>query len=116
MLSHHVPNVKFSRLTVTECDLHHFHGGLVLLESPLALCCGAGITQSEEELMYVVAVDVAKCAACGDCVDTCPNELIAMAEENGKQYAMYKGDPDECIGCYSCESGYAEGAITVTEL
>lgn len=66
--------------------------------------------------MYVVTVDVAKCEACGDCVDTCPNELIALVEENGKQYAMFKGDPDECIGCYSCESGCGEGAITITEL
>ena len=39
-----------------------------------------------------------------------------MAEEAGKQYAMFKGDPDDCIGCYSCESGCEEGAITVTEL
>jgi NAD-dependent dihydropyrimidine dehydrogenase PreA subunit len=29
---------------------------------------------------------------------------------------MFKGDPDECIGCYACESGCEEGAITVTEL
>ncbi len=66
--------------------------------------------------MYVVTVDVAKCEGCGDCVDTCPNELLAMAEEGGKKYAMYKGDPDECIGCYACESGCEEGAITITEL
>jgi ferredoxin len=72
--------------------------------------------RSEVDLMYVVTVDVVKCEACGDCVDTCPNELIAMVEENGKQYAMFKGDPDECIGCYSCESGCEEGAIAITEL
>jgi len=39
-----------------------------------------------------------------------------MGEENGKQFAMFKGDPDDCIGCYSCESGCPEGAITITEL
>ena len=66
--------------------------------------------------MYVISVDVEKCAGCGDCTDACPNELIALVEENGKQYAMFKGDPEECIGCYSCESTCAEGSITITEL
>jgi NAD-dependent dihydropyrimidine dehydrogenase PreA subunit len=66
--------------------------------------------------MYVVTVDVDKCEACGDCIDTCPNELIALVEENGKQYAMFSGEADDCIGCYSCESGCPEGAITITDL
>jgi len=66
--------------------------------------------------MFVVTVDIEKCQACGDCVDTCPNELLAIVEENGKKHAIFKGDPDECIGCYSCESTCEEGAITVTEM
>lgn len=66
--------------------------------------------------MFVVTVDVEKCQACADCVDTCPNELMVMVEEGGKRFAMYKGDPDECIGCYTCESTCAEGAVTITEL
>lgn len=66
--------------------------------------------------MFVITVDEEKCQACGDCVDACPQELIALAEENGKKYAMFKGDPDDCIGCYSCESSCEEGAITITEL
>jgi NAD-dependent dihydropyrimidine dehydrogenase PreA subunit len=79
--------------------------------------CGIGIYCKPGGFsMYVITVDVAKCQGCADCVDTCPNELIAMVEENGKQYAMFKGDPDDCIGCYSCESGCEEGAIAITEL
>jgi 2-oxoglutarate ferredoxin oxidoreductase subunit delta len=66
--------------------------------------------------MYVIKVDISKCEACGDCVDTCPSELIALVEENGAQYAMFTGSPDDCIGCYSCESACPEGALTVTEL
>ncbi len=66
--------------------------------------------------MYVVTVDVTKCEACGDCIDACQQELMALVEEDGKKYAMFKGDPDECIACYSCESTCNEGAVTVTEL
>lgn len=66
--------------------------------------------------MFVVTVDIEKCQACGDCIDSCPQELLALVEDAGKKYAMFKGDPDECIGCYSCESSCNEGAITVTEL
>jgi len=66
--------------------------------------------------MYVITVDVDKCEACGDCVDACPNELMALVEDAGKKYAMFKGDPDDCIGCYSCESSCEQGAVTITEL
>ncbi len=66
--------------------------------------------------MYVITIDIEKCQACGDCVDTCPNMLFSITEDNGKKYAMVSGDPDECIGCLSCESTCAENAITVTEL
>jgi NAD-dependent dihydropyrimidine dehydrogenase PreA subunit len=66
--------------------------------------------------MYVITVDIDKCQGCGDCVDNCPNQILAVVEEDGKKYAMVTGDPDECIGCLSCESSCEEGAITVTEL
>ena len=66
--------------------------------------------------MFVVTVDVDKCQACGDCIDSCPQELLALVEEEGKKYAMFKGDPDDCIGCYSCESSCEQGAVTITEL
>lgn len=66
--------------------------------------------------MYIVTVDIDKCQACGDCIENCPNEMLVLAEENGKQYAMFSGDPDDCIGCLSCEASCEEGAITVTEL
>ena len=66
--------------------------------------------------MYVVSVDVEKCEACADCIDACPNELMVMVEEEGKKYAMYSGDPDDCIGCFSCEAMCGEEAIAITEV
>ena len=66
--------------------------------------------------MYVVTIDIEKCEACGDCVDTCSSESIAIVEENSKEYAMFTGDADACIGCFSCEETCEEGAVTITEL
>lgn len=66
--------------------------------------------------MYIVTIDIDKCEACGDCVDTCPGEAIAIVEEDGKKYAMYTEEPDDCLGCLSCEEVCEEGAVTVTEL
>jgi NAD-dependent dihydropyrimidine dehydrogenase PreA subunit len=66
--------------------------------------------------MYIVTIDMDKCQACGDCVDTCPAESIAIVEEDGKKYAMFSGDPDDCLGCMSCEEVCEEGAVTVTEM
>ena len=66
--------------------------------------------------MFIITVDIEKCKGCGDCVDNCPNLVLSVVEEDGKKYAMVSGDPDECIGCLSCEAGCDEGAVTVTEL
>jgi NAD-dependent dihydropyrimidine dehydrogenase PreA subunit len=66
--------------------------------------------------MYVITIDHDNCEACEECVEICATEVLAMVEENGKKYAMVKGDPDDCLGCLSCEEVCEEGAITVTEL
>ena len=65
--------------------------------------------------MFVVTIDTELCEGCGDCVDTCPSELISLVEQNGVKVATYSGDPDECLACYSCESTCPQGSITVTE-
>ncbi len=66
--------------------------------------------------MFVITIDTDKCQGCGDCVDTCPNLLFSVTEEDGKKYAMVTGDPDDCIGCLSCEASCEQSAVTITEL
>ena len=62
-------------------------------------CLALSNTWGAAILLDFQAFSLAKCEACADCVSTCPNELIALVEENGKQYAMFTGNPDDCIGC-----------------
>jgi NAD-dependent dihydropyrimidine dehydrogenase PreA subunit len=65
--------------------------------------------------MYVVTVDMELCEGCGDCVSTCPNELLSLVQENGKKVATYSGAPDDCLGCFSCESTCPSGSISIAE-
>ncbi len=67
-------------------------------------------------MAYLVKVDTDICEGCGDCITTCPTELLALVEDGATKYAIYKGDPDECIGCFSCESTCPNGSITITEI
>jgi NAD-dependent dihydropyrimidine dehydrogenase PreA subunit len=64
--------------------------------------------------MYTVTVDIEKCEACGDCVDMCPSEVLAMGEVDGREVAMVVA-PDDCIGCEACVGVCPTDSITVTE-
>jgi NAD-dependent dihydropyrimidine dehydrogenase PreA subunit len=66
--------------------------------------------------MFIVTIDTELCEGCSDCIDNCPNEVLELVEENGKMVATFSGDPDDCIGCLSCEGVCPEGAVTVTEM
>jgi ferredoxin len=66
--------------------------------------------------MYIVMINTDICEACGECVDICATEAISLVEEDGRTYAMFTGELDDCLGCLSCEEVCEEGAITVTEM
>jgi ferredoxin len=66
--------------------------------------------------MYTVKIDIDKCQGCGDCVDSCPIQILEIAEENGKKFVTFSDDPDECVGCYACEESCPEEAITMVTL
>ncbi len=66
--------------------------------------------------MYIVTIDIEKCEACGECVDICGDELLSIVEEDDQKYAEYTGDPDDCLGCYSCEEVCEYDAVTIEEI
>ena len=72
--------------------------------APLRLVTEAKKNSQLEEL-WMYKVDESKCTGCGTCVDTCPNEAIALVAEKAKI------DPDECLECGSCEGECANQAI-----
>ena len=65
--------------------------------------------------MFFVEVDIDTCEACGDCLDTCPNEAFVMTETDGKAHVEFVGD-DGCIGCESCIAVCPTGSLTLVEM
>ena len=65
--------------------------------------------------MCQISLDIEKCEVGGDCVDTCPTEVLVLAESDGREVAEVV-DADECIGCESCVDVCPEEAITITEV
>lgn len=61
--------------------------------------------------MFVVTIDSDECGGCGECVGTCPSQMIVMVE--GK--AQVEGDSSECLGCESCVVVCANECVTVEE-
>ena len=62
-----------------------------------------------------ISLDIQKCDVCSDCVDTCPTEVLVLAESDGRGVAEVV-DADECIGCESYLAVCPEEAITITEV
>jgi NAD-dependent dihydropyrimidine dehydrogenase PreA subunit len=61
-----------------------------------------------------VIIDIDKCEGCGDCVEVCPSEVLALVEVDGKEVAKAV-NPDDCIDCGACEAECPEEAITLAD-
>ena len=52
-------------------------------------------------------VDIEKCTGCESCVEECPSEAIAMAEEKAQI------DDDACVDCAACVDACPTEAISM---
>jgi NAD-dependent dihydropyrimidine dehydrogenase PreA subunit len=61
--------------------------------------------------MFVPEISEDKCKQCGECVDICPADVLAV-DSNVTKVA----NPADCLGCESCVSVCPEEAITIKEV
>lgn len=63
-----------------------------------------------------ITINSERCKGCGLCIETCPKNLITLAERkvntHGYPYVEFT-DNDTCIGCASCGIVCPDGCITV---
>ena len=57
-----------------------------------------------------IIIDYDKCEGCGDCVETCPAEVLEM--QNDKPVVV---NIDECLECESCVEVCEHDAVTLEE-
>lgn len=62
-------------------------------------------------LMFLVTISTEDCVGCGECVGTCPSQIIEMVD--GKAHVT--GDAAECLGCESCVIVCAVDGVKVEE-
>lgn len=60
-----------------------------------------------------IVFDSSRCAACGLCVQTCPQMVF---EARGDQGPIIVAHPERCVGCLACEEDCSHGAIKVHRL
>lgn len=61
--------------------------------------------------MFLPKIDDQKCKQCGECMDVCPADVLAV--ENSETIVA---NPADCLGCESCVSVCPEEAISVHEI
>lgn len=61
-----------------------------------------------------IVIDVEKCKGCELCIESCPEETLALAEEiNQKGYRYAVAINSNCTGCANCAIVCPEAIITV---
>ena len=56
-----------------------------------------------------VTIDTDACLGCGACVDTCPQQVLELNDENKASLT----NEDDCIECGACTSACPAEALTL---
>lgn len=61
-----------------------------------------------------IIIDIERCKGCKICIDTCPNQVLALSDEvNRKGYHYLMKVNNDCIGCANCAVVCPDAVITV---
>jgi 2-oxoglutarate ferredoxin oxidoreductase subunit delta len=62
-----------------------------------------------------IVVDIERCKGCEVCIEACPTDVIALADQvNSKGYRYaYMEHPEACTGCTNCAIVCPDGVISV---
>jgi heterodisulfide reductase subunit A-like polyferredoxin len=109
------PTVQSKRKGMLHCAQYYkdaMLGRFYAICNCCSCCCGAMQAHQHGTPMlissgYVAQVDASLCAACGQCVETCQFEALAVT--NGTSAV----ESAACMGCGVCVSKCPEGAITL---
>jgi 2-oxoglutarate ferredoxin oxidoreductase subunit delta len=58
-----------------------------------------------------VLLDLRRCEACWECVDVCPQGVLAVISFGPHRHAVVE-HPDDCTGCLACTNVCEAGALT----
>ena len=61
--------------------------------------------------MAIESIDTDKCIGCGQCVLTCPMDVLRMDEKTGKSKVVY---PEDCQICCWCREYCPTDALVIT--
>jgi len=111
-----------------EYDLVHFGENIRQNVSFICNCCGCccealiaarrfAVLHPVHTSNFIPQIDRDKCDGCGNCVNRCPVEAIALVSANDPSDSTRKHsklDEDVCLGCGVCIRGCTKGGLKLS--
>lgn len=63
----------------------------------------------------IIFIDDKKCARCNSCITHCPNGVLKMEPEEGKDMHVVVINPNQCTACEHCIKSCNFGAIRLID-
>lgn len=63
----------------------------------------------------IIYIDDKKCARCNSCITHCPNGVLKMEPEEGKDMHVVVINPNQCTACEHCIKSCNFGAIRLID-